>query len=120
MAARISLRNVLCVTSLDVNDADSIATLEACSELGVNFVDTAYCYGPNGESENLVRQALAPRRDEFVLATKCGIHYNAEGKQTNDARPETIVAECDESAEELIGVLRRSVVSAHEQHQYEE
>ena len=89
------------VSSLDVNDADSIATLQACLDLGINFIDTAYCYGPNGESENLVRQAFSNRRDEVVLATKCGIHYNNDNQQTQDARPETIIAECDESLRRL-------------------
>ncbi len=85
------------VTSLDVNDDDSLATLRACAELGINFIDTAYCYGSQGESENLVRRALAESRDQFLLASKCGIHYNTEGNQTGDARPETILSECDES-----------------------
>ena len=89
------------VTSLEVNDADSIETLQACLDLGINFLDTAYCYGPNGESENLIRRALADRRDELVIATKCGIHYNDQGKQTNDARPEQIARECDESLQRL-------------------
>lgn len=89
------------VTSLDVNDDDSLATLRACAELGINFIDTAYCYGPNGESENLVRRALSDSRDRFVLATKCGIHYNAAGEQTGDARPAAIFAECDESLRRL-------------------
>jgi len=89
------------VTSLEVNDADSIATLRACLDLGINFIDTAYCYGPGGESENLVRQALAEVRDQLVLATKCGIHYNPSGDQTQDARPETILRECDESLRRL-------------------
>ena len=89
------------VTSRDVNDQDSIAALQACPELGINFLDTAYCYGPNGESENLIRQALADRREEFVIATKCGIHYNSEGEQTQDARPETILQECEESLRRL-------------------
>ncbi len=89
------------VSSLEVNDADSIATLQTCAELGVNFIDTAYCYGPKGESENLVRRALTNCRDDFILATKCGIHYGEDGKQTNDARPETILNECDESLQRL-------------------
>ncbi len=89
------------VTSLDVNDADSVATIRACFDLGINFIDTAYCYGPNGESENLLREAMAGRRDELVIATKCGIHYDAAGKQTQDARPETIRRECDESLRRL-------------------
>ncbi|MEM8945564.1 MAG: aldo/keto reductase [Planctomycetota bacterium] len=89
------------VTSLGVNDDDSLETLRACEDLGINFLDTAYCYGPNGESENLIRRALADRRDEFVVASKCGIHYNNQGKQTNDARPEQIARECDESLRRL-------------------
>ena len=89
------------VTSLGVNDKDSIATLRACTDLGINFIDTAYCYGPNGESENLIRRALSECRDQFVIATKCGIHYGPDGKQTNDARPEVILKECDESLRRL-------------------
>ncbi len=89
------------VTSLEVNDRDSLDTLRACAELGVNFIDTAYCYGPNGESENLVRRALADCRDQLLLATKCGIHYNTEGIQTGDARPKTIFSECEESLKRL-------------------
>jgi aryl-alcohol dehydrogenase-like predicted oxidoreductase len=89
------------VSTLDVNDADSIATVRASLDAGVNFLDTAYCYGPNGESETLIRRALAGRRDEAVIATKGGIHYNAAGKQEQDGRPETITRECDESLTRL-------------------
>ncbi len=84
-------------STADVNDQDSILALQACLDIGINFIDTAYCYGPNGESENLVRRALSEQRHEYVLATKCGIHYGDDGKQTQDARPDTIKAECDES-----------------------
>ncbi len=89
------------VTSLEVNDDDSLDTIGACADLGINFIDTAYCYGPNGESENLLRTALADRRDDYVIATKCGIHYNDAGEQTQDARPEQIHRECDESLQRL-------------------
>jgi aryl-alcohol dehydrogenase-like predicted oxidoreductase len=84
------------MTTLDVNEADSIATIQKCFEVGVNHLDTAYVYGPNGESENLIRRALGRRRDDMVIATKCGIHY--EGREmVTDGRPERLRAECDES-----------------------
>jgi aryl-alcohol dehydrogenase-like predicted oxidoreductase len=92
------------VTSLDVNDADSVATIHAAIDAGVNHLDTAYCYGAKGESETLIRRALAERpgaRERVVLATKGGIHYNDDGKQGQDARPETLLRECDESLQRL-------------------
>lgn len=93
------------VTTLDTNDVDSIATIRQALESGVNHLDTAYCYGAAGESENLIRRALelTPSRDRrnLTIATKCGIHYNAEGNQDQDARPETIRRECDESLRRL-------------------
>ena len=59
------------MTSLDVNEADSLATLLVAHKHGVNFFDTAYCYGFDGLSERLIAQAFAGRRDEIVIATKC-------------------------------------------------
>jgi aryl-alcohol dehydrogenase-like predicted oxidoreductase len=89
-------------TSSDVNDADSIATIRASFAAGINFIDTAYCYGPNGESENLIRRALEGEpRDEVVIATKGGIHYGPDGKQAQDGRPKTLARECDESLQRL-------------------
>jgi aryl-alcohol dehydrogenase-like predicted oxidoreductase len=88
------------VTTLDVNEADSVATIQKCLDVGVNHLDTAFVYGPNGESENLIRRALGDCRDQMVVATKCGIHY--EGREmVNDARPERLRAECDESLRRL-------------------
>jgi aryl-alcohol dehydrogenase-like predicted oxidoreductase len=88
------------VTTLDVNDADSIATIQKCFDLGINHLDTAHVYGPNGESENLIRRALGSRRDEMVIATKCGIHYE-NGVMVTDNRPERLRLECDESLRRL-------------------
>ena len=88
------------VTTLDTNDADSIATIQACFDLGINHLDTAYVYGPEGESEKLIRRAMEGRRDELVIATKGGIHYE-KGTMVNDGRPETILRECDESLRRL-------------------
>jgi aryl-alcohol dehydrogenase-like predicted oxidoreductase len=85
------------MTSAGVNDADSLATIEACFELGVNHLDTAYAYGANGESERLIAQALGNRRDQMVIATKGGIHWGPDLKQVLDGRPETLRRQCEES-----------------------
>ncbi len=88
------------VTTLDTNEADSIATIRACFDLGINHLDTAHVYGPNGESEKLISRAIADRRDELVIATKCGIHYEG-AEMVTDGRPERLRAECEESLRRL-------------------
>jgi aryl-alcohol dehydrogenase-like predicted oxidoreductase len=88
------------VTTLDANEVDSIATIRKCFDVGVNHLDTAHVYGPHGESENLIRRALGDRRDEMVIATKCGIHYERD-EMVTDCRPERLRAECEESLRRL-------------------
>ena len=88
------------MTSLDVNESASLATLAACFDEGVNFLDTAYMYGADGESERLIARAVAGRRDEVVIATKAGLHWQ-DGQRAHDARPETIRRECEESLRRL-------------------
>jgi aryl-alcohol dehydrogenase-like predicted oxidoreductase len=88
------------ITSIDVNEADSLATLQAALEAGINFFDTAYVYGYEGESERMIARALGHRRDEIVIASKCGLHWENR-RQVHDARPETIRRECEESLRRL-------------------
>lgn len=84
------------VTTLGATDADSIATIHRALDLGVNHLDTAFAYGAEGESERLIGRALADRRAEAVVATKGGIRL--EGSEfIQDARPETLASQCDES-----------------------
>jgi aryl-alcohol dehydrogenase-like predicted oxidoreductase len=59
----------------DVDDAESLATLNRCLDLDVTFIDTADVYG-GGNSERLIAKLLADRRDEVTLATKFGIASN--------------------------------------------
>ncbi len=89
------------LTSPGVNDEESIATIRACFDLGINHVDTAYCYGRDGESERLLARALRRRRHEMVIATKGGLHWDAEGKQAHDASPAALRRECEESLRRL-------------------
>jgi aryl-alcohol dehydrogenase-like predicted oxidoreductase len=88
------------MTSPDVNDADSLATLAACFDEGINFLDTAYGYRAAGESERLIARALGRRRDEMVIATKGGLHWQ-KGKQVHDASPARLRWECEESLRRL-------------------
>ena len=66
-------------------EEDSLATIRGCFDLGINHLDTAYMYGRNGESERLIAQALDSRRDEMVIATKCGAHWKSEDEVVDDA-----------------------------------
>jgi aryl-alcohol dehydrogenase-like predicted oxidoreductase len=89
------------MTSLNVTEAESLATIEASFDLGINFLDTAYCYGVDGESEQLIRRAIGTRRDRVVLATKGGIAWDADRKQLKDARPATLRRQCEASLRRL-------------------
>ena len=89
------------MTSLDVNEADSLATIHAAIERGVNFFDTAFGYGLNGESEILLRQALFDRRNEVVIATKGGLHWDVNANRVMDASPARLKKECNESLQRL-------------------
>ena len=50
--------------------------LDACEQLGVTLLDTADVYGGGGGSESLLGEALAGRRDKFVVATKFGMQIS--------------------------------------------
>ena len=53
----------------EISDADAGRVLNAVLDAGINFIDTAICYGT---SEARIGQAISHRRNEFILATKCG------------------------------------------------
>jgi aryl-alcohol dehydrogenase-like predicted oxidoreductase len=90
------------MTSPNTNEDDCIATIRECFELGINHLDTAYMYGRSGESERRIAQALGHRRDEMVIATKCGLHWeDSKPQQMHDARPSTLRRECEESLRRL-------------------
>ena len=64
-----------------------IALLRAAVERGVTFFDTAEVYGPY-TNEDLLGEALAPFRDQVVIATKFG--FKTEAFPGLDSRPERI------------------------------
>ena len=82
--------------------AEVEAQLKMAFDSGVNFIDTANVYS-EGDSEALLGQALKNLRlprEELVIATKGGIHWENRIQQ-KDARPETLLRECDESLRRL-------------------
>jgi aryl-alcohol dehydrogenase-like predicted oxidoreductase len=71
-----------------VEKEQGIALIRSAFERGVTFFDTAEAYGPF-ENEKLVGEAVAPFRDQVVIATKFGFR-NANPKDGVDSRPERI------------------------------
>ncbi|MBB3134798.1 aryl-alcohol dehydrogenase-like predicted oxidoreductase [Rhizobium pisi] len=55
---------------------EAIALIRQAFERGVTFFDTAEAYGPY-KNEELLGLALAPFRDEVVVATKFGFNFDA-------------------------------------------
>jgi pyridoxine 4-dehydrogenase len=51
---------------------EAIRVIRRAVELGVNFIDTADCYGP-GYNEQIIRDALHPYTDDLVICTKGGL-----------------------------------------------
>jgi aryl-alcohol dehydrogenase-like predicted oxidoreductase len=73
-----------------VDRQEAIALIRAAVERGVTFFDTAQVYGPF-TNEEVVGEALAPFREQVVIATKFGFELDAEGKQVGlSSRPEYI------------------------------
>jgi aryl-alcohol dehydrogenase-like predicted oxidoreductase len=96
-----------------VEKKDGIALIRAAVEQGVTFFDTAEIYGPY-TNEELVGEALAPFRDQVVIATKFGFKIDpTTGKQAGlDSRP----AHIKEVAEASLKRLRTDVIDLLYQH----
>src|SRR5260370_39013933 len=81
---------------------DAIKLIRDATERGVTFFDTAEVYGPF-TNEGIVGEALAPIRNQVVIATKFGFKIDPEtGKQIGmDNRPEYIKEGADASLKRL-------------------
>ena len=78
------------------DEATAILTIHAALDGGITWIDTAPFYGW-GRAEELVGQALAGRRDEVTILTKCGTVRRADGSWTDDGRSTAIRVDLDES-----------------------
>ena len=82
------------------DDTEARATLHRALELGVNYLDTAAVY-QDGENEKFVGAAIADRRDQVFLATKCGFVRSADGSSTIDNNPQAVKQSCEDSLQRL-------------------
>lgn len=97
------------------DDDRAIEAIHAGIDAGITCIDTAPTYGM-GHSESVVGRAIKGRRDEVIIATKCGMRWDrAEGQKALDTekndgtpctiyrngRPDSIKEECDASLRRL-------------------
>jgi aryl-alcohol dehydrogenase-like predicted oxidoreductase len=91
---------------------EMISLIRSAVERGVTFFDTAEVYGPF-KNEELVGEALAPLRDQVVIATKFGFKIGPNGEQVGvDSRP----AHIKEVAEASLKRLRTDRIDLFYQH----
>ena len=85
-------------SELDFDDVEQAGNvLNNALDLGINFLDTAACYGI---SEELIGRTVANRRDEYVLVTKAG-HARGDGLNGSDWTYETVRDSIDRSLRRL-------------------
>jgi aryl-alcohol dehydrogenase-like predicted oxidoreductase len=94
---------------------EMISLIRAAVEKGVTFFDTAEVYGPF-TNEELVGEALAPFREQVVIATKFGFNIDRDGTQHKEpplnSRPEHI----KEVAEASLMRLKTDYIDLFYQH----
>lgn len=91
---------------------DSIAIIRTALDAGVNFIDTADIYS-YGESEEIVAKAIAGRRDDVVLATKCGMPMGKDPNKRGSSR-RWIMRACEDS----LGRLGTDHIDLYQLHRY--
>jgi aryl-alcohol dehydrogenase-like predicted oxidoreductase len=94
------------------SQADADAILDKAAELGVNFIDTAECYGDH-LSEGLIGDYLSRReRSRWIVATKFGHHFNRFQDRTEDFS----VAGVQQQLEASLRALRSETIDLYQFH----
>ncbi len=89
------------VGSRELPESQAESVLNNVLDAGINFIDTAAMYGI---SEERIGRYLANRRDEFIVATKCGdyqIEESGSWRTVKDYTPEGITQTIDRSRRKL-------------------
>jgi hypothetical protein len=100
----------------DVDDAESLATLNRCPDLGVTFIDTVVVYGGGG-NERLIAKLPADRRDEVTLATKFGMVGSPANRAAGRPPVRGDAAYVRRCIDESLARLQTDVVDLYYMHQ---
>ena len=95
-ALGMGVMNLSYGTGKAVEDSVGIDVIRAAAERGINFFDTAQAYGPY-VNEKLLGTALAPFRQDVIIATKFGFKLDNGAITGTDSRPATIRAVAEAS-----------------------
>lgn len=80
--------------------ADAQRVLLDGLEMGYDHFDTATIYG-TGHNEELLGETIMHRRNDFTLASKCGLYPGPDGKRDIDGTPARIFQACEDSLRRL-------------------
>jgi aryl-alcohol dehydrogenase-like predicted oxidoreductase len=95
------------------DERQSVDTINRALDLGINWIDTAAAYGL-GRSEELIGRAIAGRRDEVFIATKCGLVWGDD--PTEDVTPTLKAASVRKEAEASLRRLNVEVIDLYQLH----
>src|SRR6185295_8890810 len=79
---------------------EAISLIRTAVERGITFFDSAEAYGPF-KNEELLGEALAPVRDQVIIATKFGFKFEGDKQSGTDSRPEHIKEVAEASLKRL-------------------
>jgi aryl-alcohol dehydrogenase-like predicted oxidoreductase len=79
---------------------EAVSLIRTAVERGITFFDSAEAYGPF-KNEELLGEALAPLRDQVVIATKFGFQFEGDKQSGTDSRPEHIKEVAEASLKRL-------------------
>jgi aryl-alcohol dehydrogenase-like predicted oxidoreductase len=82
------------------DDADSIAAIKRAIELGINWIDVAPAYGL-GHAETITGQVIRDISDKIIVATKCGLSWDENGRINTTLGGATIRQEVEDSLRRL-------------------
>jgi aryl-alcohol dehydrogenase-like predicted oxidoreductase len=99
----------------EVDDTESLATLNHCLDVGVTLIDTANIYG-GGDNERLIAKLVQSRRDEVTLATKFGIAGNPRDRAAGGTPVRGDAAYVRQCIDESLQRLNTDVVDLYYMH----